>query len=112
MNLQHQLQEHQKRLAQLYIVWEKAFSTLPQEEPGISWELTGAAELLAQARQEVEREVVEESKVDDEDDEGEIFLDEGELDAGLIEYIDALELNDNVRDLGEGNNDDLYYVDC
>lgn len=53
---------------------------------------------------------MEETEVQEEDDEGEIFLDEDELDAGLIEYIDALELNDNVRDLGEGNNNDLYYV--
>lgn len=72
-----------------------------------SWGPTGAAE-LAQARREVETELVEDEIEEDEEDE-EMFeeLCEDDLDAGLIERIDALDLIDNVWEM-EGDSDDSY----
>lgn len=91
----------------MYIIWDKVFSTLQEVEPGGSWGPTDAIE-LARARQEVEKD-----EVDHGGDEYEVSSDEDELelDAGLVEYIDVLELNDNVRDLGETSDDNLDNVD-
>lgn len=72
MNLRHQLQERRRGLAQLYIIWDKVFSTLQEVEPGGSWGPTDAIE-LARARQEVEKD-----EVDHGGDEYEVSSDEDE----------------------------------
>jgi len=61
-----------------------------------SWGPTGAE--LLQAMQEVESDLVEEFDVEYEENEDSDF-DEDDLDLGLIERIDALDLSDNVREM-------------
>jgi len=96
MNLLHQLRERRKDLARLYVVWDKALAALPREDPMESWGPTGAE--LLQAMQEVESDLVEEFDVEYEENEDSDF-DEDDLDLGLIERIDALDLSDNVREM-------------
>ena len=66
---------------------------------------------LVQARLEVETEQVQEEVEEDDEDAEDMFeeFDEDDLDVGLIERIDALDLNDNARE-NELVNEDMYYV--
>lgn len=79
--------------------------TIQQDKLMESWGPLGTE--LIQAKLEVETELVQEvvEKEEDEDDAEDDFeeFDDDELDVGLIERIDALDLNDNVREMESVN---------
>jgi hypothetical protein len=93
-DLVYQLQQWRNSLLRLCIIWEKSLSTLPVDDILPAWG-PSEAELTVVA-EEVNGEMLE---LDDifEESESEIEIDEDELDPGLIERLDALQLGDSVE---------------